>query len=61
MLGFSNFGLAMDELRQGYLELLGHSTAGRLQLPLETSTLDRIADAWERQAAGPGGKVVVRV
>ena len=61
LLGFSNFGLAMDELRQGYLELLGHSTAGRLQLPPETFTLDRIADAWERQAAGPGGKVVVRV
>ena len=61
LLGFSNFGLSMDELRRGYLELLGHATAGRVQLPVETFALDRIAEAWERQAAGPGGKVVVRI
>ena len=61
LLGFSNFGLAMDELRRGYLELLEHAAAGRVRLPVETFTLDRIADAWERQAAGPGGKVVVRL
>ena len=61
LLGFSNFGLSMDELRRGYLELLGHATAGRVQLPVETFALDRIAEAWERQAAGPGGKVDVSV
>jgi NADPH2:quinone reductase len=61
LLGFSNFGLATDELRRGYLELLGHAAAGRVRLPVETFALDRVAEAWERQAAGPGGKVVVRV
>jgi NADPH:quinone reductase len=61
LLGFSNFGLPVEELRRGYLELLGHATAGRVRLPVETFALDRIADAWEQQAAGPGGKVVVRL
>jgi NADPH:quinone reductase len=61
LLGFSNFGLPVDELRRGYLELLGHAAAGRVRLPVETFPLDRVADAWERQAAGPGGKVVVRL
>jgi NADPH:quinone reductase len=61
LLGFSNFGLSMDELRRGYLELLEHATAGRVRLPVETFALDRVAEAWERQAAGPGGKVVVRI
>jgi len=61
LLGFSNFGLSMDELRRGYLELLEHAAAGRVRLPVETFALGEIAEAWERQAAGPGGKVVVSV
>jgi NADPH:quinone reductase len=61
LLGFSNFGLEMDELRRGYLELLEHAAAGRVRLPVETFALDEVGEAWERQAAGAGGKVVVRV
>ena len=59
LLGYSNFGLTMDALRDGYLELLGHVAAGRVRLPIETFPLERVAEAWERQAAGPGGKIVV--
>lgn len=61
LLGFSNFGLAIDELRRGYLELLEHAAAGRVRLPVETFALDEVGGAWERQAAGPGGKIVVRI
>jgi NADPH2:quinone reductase len=59
LLGYSNFGLAMDTLRDGYLELLAHVAAGRIRLPIETFPIDRVGEAWERQADGPGGKVVV--
>jgi NADPH:quinone reductase len=61
LLVFSNFGLSMDELSRGYLELLEHAAAGRVRLPVETFALDRVTEAWEQQTAGPGGKVVVRV
>jgi NADPH:quinone reductase len=61
ILGFSNFGLSMDELHRGYVELLEHVAAGRVRLPVETFALDRVGEAWERQAAGPGEKVVVRL
>ena len=59
LLGFSNFGLPIEILREGYLELVGHVTEGRIEIPLETFPLDRVAEAWERQAAGPGEKIVV--
>jgi NADPH:quinone reductase len=59
VLGYSTFGIPMDELREGYLELVGHAVAGRIRIPVETFPLDRLAEAWERQAAGPGAKLVV--
>lgn len=59
LLGYSNFGLPMDTLRDGYLELLGHAVAGRVRIPVETFALEQIDEAWERQAAGPGMRVVV--
>jgi NADPH2:quinone reductase len=61
LLGFSNFGLSTEELGRGHLELLEHAAAGRMRLPVETFALDEVGEAWERQAAGPGGKVVVRL
>ena len=59
LLGYSNLALDADVARQGYLELLGHVSAGRIRFKSETFPLERIADAWRRQAEGPGGKVVV--
>src|SRR5918912_245805 len=61
VLGYSTFGVPMDELREGYLELLGHAAAGRVRIPTETFPLERLAEAWERQAAGPGAKLVVEL
>jgi NADPH:quinone reductase len=35
--------------------------AGRLTVAREVLALDRVAEAWERQAASPNGKLVLRV
>jgi hypothetical protein len=44
----------------GYRELCEHARDGRIRFAVETYPLDRIADAWERQASGsPGVKIVV--
>jgi NADPH2:quinone reductase len=59
LLGFSNFGLPVETLREGYLELLEHATADRIRVPSEAFPFDEVAEAWARQAAGPGTKIVV--
>ncbi|HEY3070478.1 MAG TPA: zinc-binding dehydrogenase [Gaiellaceae bacterium] len=61
ILGYANPQLPIEVRRTGYLELLGHAAAGRVRFPIETYPLDRVAEAWERQAAGPGAKIVVTV
>ena len=62
ILGHSNFALLRDDLRRAYLELLDHVVAGHIAIDVERYELDRVAEAWERQQAGPGGaKVVVTV
>jgi threonine dehydrogenase-like Zn-dependent dehydrogenase len=58
LLGFSNFGRTPEELRELYLGLLGHAQAGRIRVPLETFSLDEVAEAWRRQAAGAKAVVV---
>jgi len=59
ILGHSNFALSVEERNRAYLEVLDHLSAGRISLPIERYPLDRVAEAWERQRSGPGGKVVV--
>jgi NADPH2:quinone reductase len=59
--GHSNFALSHDDLRRAQLELLEHAAAGRIVIPIERYPLDRVAEAWERQRSGPGGKVVVEL
>lgn len=58
LLGFSNFGRTPAELRELYLGLLAHAEAGRIRVPLETFSLDDVARAWDRQAAGAKSVVV---
>jgi NADPH:quinone reductase-like Zn-dependent oxidoreductase len=58
LLGFSNFGRTPAELRELYLGLLAHAQAGRIRVPLETFSLDDVARAWDRQAAGAKSVVV---
>jgi NADPH:quinone reductase len=59
--GHSNFALTKEERDRAYLELLDELVTGRIVLPLDRYPLDRVAEAWQRQRAGPGGKVVVMV
>jgi NADPH2:quinone reductase len=61
ILGHSNFALTRDELQRAYLELLEHVAAGRIAIDVERYPLDDVAEAWEKQRSGPGGKVVVEL
>jgi len=61
LLGYSNFSAPRDVIRQSYLELVGHVASGRIRLDVETYPLDRIAEAWRRQAEGPAAKLVLTI
>jgi NADPH2:quinone reductase len=61
IMGHSNFVLSTEERNRAYLELLDHVSAGRIVFDLQRYPLDRAAEAWERQRAGPGGKVVIEL
>jgi NADPH:quinone reductase len=59
ILGFPLAG-APEEVRAGaYRRLLEHVAAGEIRIDVETMPLDRVADAWERQAAYPRAKLVL--
>jgi NADPH2:quinone reductase len=59
ILGHSNFVMPAEERNRASLELLDHLAAGRIEIAVERYPLDRVAEAWHRQAEGPGAKVVV--
>ncbi|HXR11023.1 MAG TPA: zinc-binding alcohol dehydrogenase family protein [Gaiellaceae bacterium] len=61
IMGHSNFALSAEDRNRAYLELLDHLLAGRITLDLERHPLDGVAEAWERQRAGPGAKIVVEL
>jgi NADPH:quinone reductase len=57
--GYSVFAVPRDEFREQYLRLVGHAAAGEIILDIAKYPLERLAEAWERQAAGPNAKLVV--
>jgi NADPH2:quinone reductase len=57
--GYSNFAVPGDALARGYADLVGHASAGRIRLPVETLALERVAEAWERQRERQSGKIVL--
>ncbi len=59
LLGYSNFAVPLDALANGYAELIGHAVAGRLRLDAEAVPLDRVGEAWARQARGHDVKLVL--
>ena len=59
ILGHTNFAVPPDELAAHYRRLVEHAVAGDIQLDVERVPLDSVADAWRRQAEGPGAKLVV--
>ena len=60
ILGHANRMTPPGVRRDAYLTLLEETSAGRLRVDFEVLPLDEIARAWERQAASPHQKIVVR-
>jgi NADPH:quinone reductase-like Zn-dependent oxidoreductase len=58
--GYSNYRVPRSVFRASYEELIEHAAAGRVRLDAETYPIERLGEAWERQANGPGAKLVVR-
>jgi NADPH2:quinone reductase len=59
--GFTDFAVPRSEFREHYLRLVGHAAAGEIAFDVESYPLERIAEAWERQASGANAKLVVTV
>jgi hypothetical protein len=59
ILGHTNFAIPPDQLEEHYRRLVGHALAGEVRLDVERVPLDAVGDAWARQAAGAGTKLVV--
>ena len=57
--GYTDFAVPRDEFREQYLRLVGHAAASEIIFDIETYPLERVAEAWERQAAGANAKLVV--
>jgi len=60
ILGHANRMTPPGVRRDAYLTLLEEASAGRLKVDFEVLPLEEIPRAWERQAASPHRKIVVR-
>jgi NADPH2:quinone reductase len=58
-LGPTNSPVPVDERAAHYRRLVEHALAGDIRLDVERVPLDSVGDAWRRQAAGAGAKLVV--
>jgi NADPH2:quinone reductase len=62
ILGHSLGSVPADVLSQGYRQLCEHAREGRIRFATETYELERVGEAWTRQASGsPGAKIVIAV
>jgi NADPH:quinone reductase len=57
--GYFDFSVPRNEFRKQYLRLVGHAAAGQITYDIDAYPLERVAEAWERQAAGANAKIVV--
>jgi NADPH:quinone reductase len=58
--GHSLFAIPHDVVGRGFRELCVHVAAGRIHAAAEPYPLERVAEAWERQASGsPRAKIVL--
>ena len=51
----------LERKAEAYRKLLEHVAAGRLTVDREVVPLDEVGDAWERQDASPGRKLVINI
>ncbi|MEJ7894271.1 MAG: zinc-binding alcohol dehydrogenase family protein [Solirubrobacteraceae bacterium] len=59
IIGHTNFAAAPEVRADALRRMWAHAAAGELDVECETVPLADAAAAWERQAAGPGRKLVV--
>lgn len=59
IVGHTNFAVAPEIRHTALRTMVEHGMAGELTVPVETVPLERVAGAWERQAASPGTKLVI--
>jgi NADPH2:quinone reductase len=57
--GHFAFGVPYDVFAEHYPRLVRHAVAGEIRLDVETVPLGEVAEAWRRQAAGEGTKLVL--
>src|SRR5207244_7638512 len=57
--GYTDFAVPRNNFREQYLRLVDHAAAGEIIFDIETYPLERVAEAWERQADGAHAKLVV--
>ena len=57
--GFTDYAVPRDVFREQYVRLVGHAAAGDVIFDLQIYPLERIAEAWQKQADGPSAKIVV--
>jgi NADPH:quinone reductase-like Zn-dependent oxidoreductase len=59
ILGLTNFGAPRDVVAGAYRRMCDHAAAGELRVEHELIPLESVSEAWERQAASPGLKLVI--
>ncbi|MGH3033676.1 MAG: quinone oxidoreductase family protein [Gaiellaceae bacterium] len=59
ILGYSNFTAPADVRAREYRGLVERATRGEVRVDVEEVPLERVADAWRRQAEGAGRKLVL--
>lgn len=57
--GHFAFGVPEEVFVEHYPQLVRHALAGEIRLDVARVPLDAVADAWRRQAAGEGAKLVL--
>ena len=57
--GYTDFAVPKDDVPRALPRLVGHAAAEKIVFDLVTYPLERIAEAWERQADGANAKIVV--
>lgn len=57
--GYLDFAVPKNEFREQYLRLVDHAAASEIIFDIEAYPLERVTEAWERQAAGANAKIVV--
>jgi NADPH:quinone reductase len=57
--GYSNFALPREVLEREYRRLVEHAVRGEVEVEVERVPLERVAEAWRRQAGGAGRKLVI--